>query len=696
LVRFSECNVTLTPVSEVLRRAGSDGEESGSSEYLRDRRQSSVRSRLHLAHRPSKIITMTSNDAAGNLGGARVWNLTGVRNPNFVGRSDLLDELRQMMTAGRPVQAINGLGGVGKSQVAAEYCHRHRGDYEIIWWVRADGASAIAASLANLSAKLGRQLSELAPPDMIVAAVASLLARRQTLVVFDAAPDADTLRPFLAIGGHILITSRNPNWGDLAQSQPLRVLDDSDAIAFLRRRTGRNDSDESAAKLTNALGRLPLALEQAAACIEQSRLSFDDYLNRFETEWAELLQEGRLPVDYPHTVAMTWGLSFSAVEVASPAAADLMHLCAYLASDQVTRKLLRDGQQHLPVRILPLVEQPMLMDQAVAQLLKYSLIDAEGQRLAVHRLVAAVTRDRLEDEDQEKWCAAAVKFLAGSFTFDSANVKSWVNCDDWLPHVRQAGEHAERLGVAPDETADMLNDAGRYLLKKGQYVEAKQLFERAMRISQKRYGEGHPKLSAIANNLGRVNKELGDDAAAMELYQKVLSIDQSTYGESHFHVAEVINNYGVCLQRKGDSETARRQFEWAAQVYESKYGPNAPKLASILNNLGYVLKSEGDIEKARIYLLRALTIAEKNIGDDHPTTARILYNLASVHRAAGHFPMAREHLERALTIDEAALGTNHPDVALDCAALAELLGQMGDVQLSNTYRARVEQRMDGC
>jgi tetratricopeptide (TPR) repeat protein len=615
---------------------------------------------------------------AATSGLSPIFQVPHDRNPNFTGRSALLTELRHRMTAGQRAQVIHGLGGVGKSNVAAEFAYLHRADYSVIWWVRADSGASIAASYASLATQLGRRLSHDAPPELVRDTINALLARRSVLLIFDSALDPQTIEPFLPTltTGHLLITSRNPHWAGLAVSQPLRVFDRADSITFLRRRSGRNDSDESADSLAHALGDLPLALDQAAAVIEQSGISFADYLRRFETEWAELLQEGQPPKNYPHTVAMTWGLAFSSVEQASPAATDLLNLCAFLNPDRIMRALLQNGQEFLPPRLRMLVADAAQLNGAVSHLLRYSLVDADDEQLAIHRLVATITRDRLDDEQQIIWCNAAIQFLTGCFTFDSADVNSWARCGEVLPHVMDATAHAQRLNVNADETTELLNNAGRYLLKKAQYADAKLLLERAMEISVRRYGRGHPKLSAIANNLGRVHRNLGDDTAALQCFDQALAIDQATYGQSHPHVAEVINNYGICLQKRGDSQLAREQFQWAAEVYESHYGPDHPKLAHILNNLGYVLLSLGDTEAANLYLLRALTLAESSVGSDHPTTARILYNLASVLRAAGQYPAARDYLERSLHIDETTLGPNHKAVADDRSALESLLNLM--------------------
>ena len=87
-----------------------------------------------------------------------IWNVPFQRNPNFVGRESDLTELHQTLAgaeaAGR-VRVIYGMAGVGKTSLVAEYVYRRRGDYNLVWWIRADSTSAIAASLAALAPKLG-------------------------------------------------------------------------------------------------------------------------------------------------------------------------------------------------------------------------------------------------------------------------------------------------------------------------------------------------------------------------------------------------------------------------------------------------------------------------------------------------------------------------------------------------------------
>ncbi len=125
----------------------------------------------------------------------------------------------------------------------------------------------------------------------------------------------------------MIITSRNPNWSSLAQVIPVEVFIRKESIQFLLRRTGYSDAGR-AGKLAEALGDLPLALEQAGAYIEETAISFDDYLSLFSEEKAKLLARGK-PASYPDSVATTWDISFQEAQRVIPESGDLLRWLAF-------------------------------------------------------------------------------------------------------------------------------------------------------------------------------------------------------------------------------------------------------------------------------------------------------------------------------------------------------------------------------
>lgn len=233
-----------------------------------------------------------------------VWNVPRPPNPHFVGRDELLEEMRQTLLKGQAAAlvALHGLGGIGgKTQLAAEYAHARHLDYKVVWWLRAEAEATLAEDLAALARALelpeggGREV-----PVIVAAVLRWLNSNTGWLLVFDNADDPAVVRAYLPQNrhGHVLITSRDPNWRGIAAPLEVKTLDEAASAQFLLERTGQNGAAAAAKELAKELGGLPLALEQAGAYCETTGKPLADYLRLFRQRQRELLQRGQ-PANYP-------------------------------------------------------------------------------------------------------------------------------------------------------------------------------------------------------------------------------------------------------------------------------------------------------------------------------------------------------------------------------------------------------------
>src|ERR1700729_477128 len=162
-------------------------------------------------------------------------------NAGFPGRGATLELLRDKLAGGgRAVvvaQALYGLGGVGKTQLALEYAHRFMADYDLVWWVPSERAEETSNALAELARKMGLRVGD----NVAEAAEAALEElRRDTtphwLLIFDNADDPKQLEPYLPTGaGHVLITSRNQAWTHSAEPLGVDVFTREESVAHLLR-----------------------------------------------------------------------------------------------------------------------------------------------------------------------------------------------------------------------------------------------------------------------------------------------------------------------------------------------------------------------------------------------------------------------------------------------------------------------------
>jgi tetratricopeptide (TPR) repeat protein len=588
------------------------------------------------------------------------------RNPNFTGQGKLLQALRHHLAAAAAsavVQAgaIHGLGGVGKTQLAIEYAHRHAADYDLVWWIPAEQPVAIAGKLAALARRL--ELRELPSLDEQVTVLFDELAQRDRwLLVYDNAEDPsdlDALRP-PAGGGHVLVTSRNPAWGGIGASVRLDVLPRDEAVMFLRQRLGRDDP--LLAALAEALGDLPLALEQAAAYLGETHTPPSEYLELLGDRARELFALGR-PTNSQQTIATTWTVSFDRVRHQALPAKDLLTLCAFLAPDDIPRDLLTCHPDVLPARLATAVQDRLALQQALGALSRYSLATVTQDTIGMHRLVQAATRNELGGEAAKRWTGVVVRLLLAAFPGDYVEASTWPISARLLPHVIAVAAHAAKRGAEPMRCGRLLTRAADYLWIRAKLQQAKALLEQALAIGEARRGPNHPDVARTLMHLGTVIYDLGDLSTSRTYLERALTIQEARLGPDHLDVAYSLHNLGLVLRSRGDLAGARTVHERALTIREAQLGPDHPKVAQSLNSLGGVLTDLGDLHAARAAIERGLRIREARLGPDDPDVAYSLNHLGLTLRGLGDLVGARAAAARALSIYEARLGPEHPYAA---------------------------------
>jgi Tfp pilus assembly protein PilF len=542
---------------------------------------------------------------------------------------------------------------------------------------------AIPGRLAALALRLG--LPAFADQETQLGVLWDELSRRERwLLIYDNAEQPRDLAPYRppAGRGHVLVTSRNPAWGALATPVPVEVLSRAEAITFLCGRTGEDGAATD--ELADTLGDLPLALEQAAAYLEETRTSVRDYLRLLGERAGELLGLGEL-TDHPDTVASTWALSLARAQAEAPAANALLALCAFLAPDDLPRTLPTEHAQLLPEPLRQAATDRLAYHRVVGALGRYSLITASQDGLAVHRLVQAWVRATLDQPAQRHWAAVAVQLVWAAFPPDTYDPATFPACARLLPHALAATNHASRLAADPEATAGLLTRLGAYLWRRAEPRQARQLFERALAILETRLGPDHPDVARSLNNIGNSLRGNGELPAARTYYERALPILKARLGPNHPDTARVLNNLGAVLGALGDLDAARDTHQRTQAILEAQLGPDHPDTVSNLDNLGLVLRRLGQLDAARHAHQRALAIRQAQLGPDHFDVARSLDNLGLVLRRLGELDAARDAHQHALAIREAQLGPDHPHRAHALSSLGSVAYQRGDLRVARAY-----------
>lgn len=451
---------------------------------------------------------------------------------------------------------MHGLGGVGKTELALEFTHRYGADYDVVWWIAADQPTSVTADLAALAEELGvERLADQA--EIVKLLFKELRGPERWLLVYDNAERPETLEGLLPPGGggRVLVTSRFGAWGKLGATVRLNVLPREEAVAFLAKRTGATDHAVLGA-LAGELGDLPLALEEAAAYLEETPTDIGEYLDLVRERARELFGLDQ-PADDTQAdqrrVATVWSLSLERVHRDAPAAEALLRLCAFLASDDIPRELPQEHAEVLPDQLAGVVGDVLAYNRLLAAVGRYSLATVTPTSLGVHRLVQAVLQARLGQDGERTWAEAAVILLYESFPKRSWEAATWERCGRLLPHVLAATGHAERLGVAGEQAGWLLFRASSYLRGRGLYRQARPLAERALVLTEAALGPENVAVAWRCDELGSVLRELGDLAGARAQLERALAIGEATLGPDHPTVAIYRGNLAAVLQAPQDA-----------------------------------------------------------------------------------------------------------------------------------------------
>ena len=600
--------------------------------------------------------------------------------PAFLaGREKLLANLDARLTrdgAGGPqVVALCGLGGAGKTSLALEYAHRHLAEVGVAWQFAAGNPTVLAAGFVELAAQLGA--SDAAGIGNPVASVHSALAALpgKWLLVFDNAPDGASIEGFLppAGRGRVLITSQDQNWPH-GQALQVPVLGTDVAADFLASRTGDPDR-QAAVDLAGELGGLPLALEQSAAYILATGGTLARYLEFFRERHADMLCRGE-PTGYRGTVATTWALAFARLEETAPPAVGMLRLLACYASEAIPLRLLLQrrpalneqlGDDVAPV-LVPLIDDPLAADDAIAALRRYSLITpaADGTVL-VHRLVQMVTADQIPAELAGAWRQAATALIEVAIPNDPQRPNTWPDFAALLPHAQAALADS-----------DGLERVAAYLGYRGSYQAAFDLQRKVLRARELALGPEHPSTLTTRANLARWSGEAGDAAGARDQFAALVPAFERVLGPEHPSTLTAVATLARFTGEAGDAARARDQLAMLLPAFERVLGPEHPDTLITRASLAVSTGDAGDAAGARDQYAALLPLEERVLGPKHPETLTARANLAAVTGDAGDAAGARDQYAALLPLEERVLGPQHPSTLTTRASLARWIGEAGD------------------
>jgi tetratricopeptide (TPR) repeat protein len=656
-----------------------------------------------------------------------IWGGVPPRNMAFTGRDAMLVRLREGLCSGgrSVVQALHGMGGVGKTQLATEYAWRFANEYDAVWWVEAEQADQLGQQLARFAVEWGVAEPGMQIGPAVSALFARLRGRGRWLVVLDNAVSQDAVRRWVPAGpGHVLVTSRDPHWSEAAARVEVDVFARSESVALLRAQVPTLPGTD-ADRLAEAVGDLPLAVAQAAGLIAETGMPTEEYLQLLGDSAAEVLSEGT-PGSYPVPLAAAVRVSLERLTTEDQAAGQLLGVCAFLAPDPIPTRLFTaapDGV--LPEPLATMAASRLAFRRCLGRMGRYGLARITEDRIQLHRLTQAIVRDTLPPEQRADQATRVQAVLTGVDPGDPGDPVSWPGWAELLPHLRAvdlAGtgnkalrDHAwqaicyllcrgdlhtghqlahqvhqawtARLGPDDDHTLRVANHLAVALRRLARYQQARDLSQDIFDRCQRILGTDHQATLVAAGGLANDLRELGQVEAARELDKDTLNRSRRVLGPDHPTTLSSASNLAEDLRELGQVEAARELDEDTLDRFRRVLGPDHPATLTTANDLANDLYKLGQVEAARELDEDTLDRRLRVQGPDHPATLMAANDLANDLYKLGQVEAARKLDEDTLDRSRRVLGPDHPTTLNSASNLARDLHALGQHEAAHQLEA---------
>lgn len=603
-------------------------------------------------------------------------NIPNSSTDKFVGRERNLELVHQQLQRNHEVviAAVEGMGGVGKTELAIQYSllHLQLQNYSGgICWLRAReqdiGLQIVSFARTNLGLN--------PPEDLDLVERVSWCWKRwregKTLIVLDDVTNYGDIKSYLPPQPSqfkVLITTRLKL--DLADSFYLGVLQEADALQLLIQLVGEekvNKELEKAKELCQRLGNLPLALQLVGFYVKKRKISLAEILQRLEKKG----------LGHPSLVVKendpTWT---SDIKNGVAAAFELSWLELSTFTQKLGCYLSLFALAPIPWNLLEKVEINLdkeKLEDARIELEDLHLIQNKDSYITLHTLTRKFFYTKLGNEKYETLLKQAffISFveiadnIPSSFTLIS---KELTHEDIELikyaiPHLEEAVKN-KYVYIKDENLISLFHGLGRFYQEQSSLEPAEYWYKQCVSVVQKRLGEENIYFAASLNGLGRFYLFQVKYSESETILKKALELRQRFLGEEHPDFVDSQHLLGVAYRLQGKFPEAEKLLLEALDSRKRLFGEESLHVADSLLTLEVIYRLQGNLSKAEEFILKALDLKKRFLGNEHLDVAHCLNSLGAVYRHQGCLDQAEKlHLE-SLALYKKKFGKEYPISAI--------------------------------
>ena len=586
--------------------------------------------------------------------------------------------------------AIDGLGGIGKTQVAVEAAFRvHDTQPECsIFWISALSATSFENAYRDIGCQLQIKGIDESNADVkkLVNSALDEESMGEWLLIVDNIDDErlfdDEFYNYFPSShkGSILITTRMHKIAakfDIENNIiTMPKMSQAEALDLLQKGLdkSRTQDSQSDKNLIYFLEYLPLAIKQASAYIATNSTSTKKYLELCQSSknltilLSEPFKDGtRYPDDngINNPVATTWLISFDDLSQNKPLAAKYMRFICCLS------------EQDIPFFLLPDTQDQLETDKAIGTLKDYAFItERQGsESFDIHRLVRLAMRNWLEKQGKlREWLGKSIQQLSLKFPIPKYdNHKLLVKA---LPHAQTALQSQYEITPWP-VTIELLFKVAKGLYILGQYKSTKQMLQQALELQKKVLPEEHPKILITMSDLGAALQDQGKYKEAEQILQQALKLQKKVLSEDHPDLLVTMARLGAVFKGQARYKEAEQMLQQVLKLQKKVLSEKCPEILITMIVLGAALQGQGKYKETEQILQQALKLQKKVLSEEHPDISITMGDLSAALHNQGKYEEAEQMLQQVLELQKKVLSEDHPDLFVTIARLGAALQKQG-------------------